>query len=63
MCVQRGGCFNCTAGEYDGDGDPAHLRAPRPKGETSPPGATKGADCHESEQGLLVNKLINTVNT
>ena len=32
VCVQRGGCFNCTAGEYDADGDPTHLCVPSSEG-------------------------------
>ena len=35
VCHQRGGCFNCTPGEYDDDGDPTSACVACPDGKTS----------------------------
>eukprot|EP01046_Picozoa_sp_COSAG06_P004191 COSAG06_NODE_173_length_21283_cov_14.116220_3_plen_2197_part_00 len=48
-CRRRGGCFNCTAGEYDTDGDPTHPCVPCPDGTTSLPGAQREEECREIE--------------
>ena len=40
FCRPRGGCVNCTAGEYDADGEPNHPCKACPKGKTSGEGAT-----------------------
>eukprot|EP01043_Picozoa_sp_COSAG02_P096397 COSAG02_NODE_32694_length_512_cov_0.789346_1_plen_101_part_01 len=40
-CRRRGGCFNCTTGKYDTDGEPMHPCVPCPEGKTSREGATE----------------------
>ena len=43
-CRQRGGCFNCSAGEYDSDGVPTHACEKCPEGKTSEEGADTCTD-------------------
>ena len=48
-CRQRGGCFNCSAGEYDADGVPTRACEKCPEGKTSTEAA---AECTEVELSL-----------
>ena len=48
-CRQRGGCFNCSAGEYDSDGIPTHPCEKCPEGKTSEEGVAK---CTEVDPSL-----------
>lgn len=50
VCRRRGGCFNCTAGEYDADGDPTHPCVPCPAGTSSLAGASGEEGCYAVEQ-------------
>ena len=61
VCRRRGGCENCTAGEYDDDGDPTQRCVPCPAGETSLPGATTRDDCHDIEKLLCGSGLTAVV--
>eukprot|EP01043_Picozoa_sp_COSAG02_P039872 COSAG02_NODE_3181_length_7215_cov_30.624930_2_plen_1762_part_00 len=51
VCRQRGGCFNCTAGEYDDDGNPVTPCVACPEGKTSEVAAGEEG-CHEIDMDI-----------
>jgi hypothetical protein len=56
-CRRRGGCFNCTEGEYDTDGEPMHPCEECPEGKSSEEAATECTEESWSES-LHAKKLV-----